>query len=149
MCISQTIFYGVLCSILSVVFIAIFFNFKTYILLKILNSKNYKGYKLDGMPHQYKTYEVKYGIHNILKLNNELNIKQISNKFGNWESKIYINDSTPYIASGIYKYKDDGPNSGTWGIHEITINRNEKIISIDATSKELVGKNKFIIKLSE
>ena len=147
MCLAETIFFGILSSLVSVLLISIFFKLKIYMILHKLNGKNYKGFQLDGTPHQDdKNYEVNYELKNFIRLNNKLKITQNSQNYGNWVSEIYIHETKPFLASGIYKYEKNRPNAGTWGVQEIQINLVEKTIHIKATSKGRIGQNEFIIK---
>jgi len=81
MCISQTILYGVLSSILSVLLITIIMKLRTYFILRKLNPKNYSAYEiLDDTLISGYTFAVKVKFR---LLYNKLAIKQTSNKFGN------------------------------------------------------------------
>ena len=136
---SNLILYGVLSSILAVVIISMVNRLSHYLRFRGMNSSNYTGFDLNGNKHEDRKYSVKFSF-----WRKKVVIKQISEKHGNWISNIFLSNANPYIASGNYKYLTI--HDGTWGTHEIVINREDEILNITARSKSIPGEDKYLLK---
>lgn len=109
---------------------------RTYSVLSKL-SGDYIGYELDGSPHSSgKKYSVQY-----MLFENVIEIKQESESKGNWKAKIPISDWQPLTGLGSYEYEVE-----TWGIISISINTNQKVISVESKAMTADKLNRYLIK---
>ncbi len=109
---------------------------------------SYLGYSFnDDKPHSDRKYIVKYSFWNLLRFSNYLTILQQSpaDKYGNWKSRIMISTNNPLVATGNFTY-ETGKYTKAWGLHNICINLDAKIINIEVVEKHNTGVIKYYIK---
>jgi hypothetical protein len=82
-----------------------------------------------------------------LRFSNYLTIIQQSpaDKYGNWKSRIIISTNNPLIATGNFTY-ETGKYTKAWGLHNICINLDAKIINIEVQEKHNTGVINYYIK---
>ena len=123
----QTIFFGILCSIVAVLIYNFCQSFGLYLKMKKING-TYFEFDESGIKKENSkcTVRFKWNVMILLGSGSYLQINQINEKRGFWESRFPLSASNPLIAVGTYKYLA----SKTWGVQNITINLKDEIIFV-------------------
>ncbi len=128
----QTIFFGILCSIVAVLIYNFCQSFGLYLKMKKING-TYFEFDDRGIQKENSKCTVRFKLKLMILLGSGsyIQIKQINEKRGLWESRLPLSASNPLMAVGTYKYLA----SKTWGVLNITINLKDDIIFVRAEDK--------------